>query len=296
MSSSSNPIIVAKQLVKQFGDKTVLKRVDLTIPQGATVGLLGTNGSGKSTLIKCLLGLLRISSGSATIFGDDAWDLSAGSKARLGYVPQDVRLYPWMKARQVIAYTAAFYPTWNHDLASRLLHDWNLSPDERVSTASPGQLQKLALILALGHGPELLILDEPVASLDPLARRDFLKSLLEVTQDGQHTVLFSTHITSDLERVASHVAIMKQGKIGFFGELDVLKDKVKRLRLSAREDFPPSFSVTGALRIEVEGSRAVVVVEDLYPGLLDTLRQTWHADVQVENLNLEDIFLELHQN
>jgi ABC-2 type transport system ATP-binding protein len=154
----------------------------------------------------------------------------------------------------------------------------------------------LALILALGHGPELLILDEPVASLDPLARRDFLKSLLEVTQDGNHTVLFSTHITSDLERVASHVAIMKQGKIGFFGELDVLKDKVKRLRLSAREDFPPNFSVTGALRIEVEGSRAVVVVEDLYPGLLDTLRQTWHADIQVENLNLEDIFLELHQS
>jgi ABC-2 type transport system ATP-binding protein len=296
MSSSANPIIVAKQLVKQFGDRTVLKRVDLTIPQGATVGLLGTNGSGKSTLIKCLLGLLRISSGSATIFGEDAWDLSAGSKARLGYVPQDVRLYPWMKARQVIAYTAAFYPTWDHDLASRLLHVWKLSPDERVSTASPGQLQNLALILALGHGPELLILDEPVASLDPLARRDFLKSLLEVTQDGNHTVLFSTHITSDLERVASHVAIMKQGKIGFFGELDVLKDKVKRLRLSAREDFPPNFSVTGALRIEVEGSRAVVVVEDLYPGLLDTLRQTWHADIQVENLNLEDIFLELHQS
>lgn len=295
MSSPANPsIIEAKRLSKRFDERTILKRIDLAIPQGATVGLLGTNGSGKSTLIKCLLGLLRITSGSATVFGDDAWDLSAQSKSRLGYVPQEIRLYPWMKARQVIAYTAAFYPTWDHALTDQLLHDWNLSPEEVVSTSSPGQLQKLALILALGHRPELLVLDEPVASLDPLARREFLKSLLEVTQDEHHTVLFSTHITSDLERVASHVAIMQDGEISFFGELDVLKDKVKRLRFSAAENLPPEFEVDGALRTEVEGSRALVVVRDLYPGLVDSLRSKWKADVTVEDLNLEDIFLELH--
>ncbi|MDB5387549.1 MAG: ytrB 1 [Planctomycetaceae bacterium] len=296
MNSPVETIIQASRLSKQFGAKTVLNGVELAIPKGAIVGLLGTNGSGKSTLIKCLLGLLRISSGSATIFGDAAWDLSAASKARLGYVPQDIRLYPWMKARQVIAYTAAFYPQWDHALTNQLLLDWHLSPDEAVRTSSPGQLQKLALILALGHRPELLVLDEPVASLDPMARRDFLKSLLEVTQDERHTVLFSTHITSDLERVASHVAFMQNGHIGFFGELDVLKDKVKRLRFSATESFPADLTVPGALRVEVEGPRALIVVQDFQPGMVDELRQKWHADVAVEDLNLEDIFLELHHN
>jgi ABC-2 type transport system ATP-binding protein len=296
MSTSAPTIIQTRQLSKQFGARQVLKRVNLSIPQGAIVGLLGTNGSGKSTLIKCLLGLLQVSSGSATIFGEDVWDLSAESKARLGYVPQDVRLYPWMRARQVIAYTAAFYPKWDHELTSRLLDEWHLSPEELVSTASPGQLQKLALILALGHHPELLILDEPVASLDPLARREFLKSLLAIAQDERHTVLFSTHITSDVERVASHVAIMKNGQIGFFGELDTLKESVKRLRFSAETVFPPDFAVEGALRTEVEGNRALAVVNDFQHELIGELQQKWHAEVKAEDLNLEDIFLELHHD
>ncbi|MDB5338959.1 MAG: ytrB 1, partial [Planctomycetaceae bacterium] len=288
-------IIQISHLHKSFGSNRVLRNVSLEIPQGAIVGLLGTNGSGKSTLIKCLLGLLKITQGEAKIYGEDVWDLSASSKARLGYVPQEIQLYPWMLGRQIIEYTAAFYPTWDFDLTNKLLGEWQMDPDERVSTLSPGQLQKLALILALGHSPELLIFDEPVASLDPLARREFLKSLLEITQDERHTVLFSTHITSDLERVASHVAVMRNGRIEFFDELDALKDKVKRLRISAAEDLPRDFAITGALRTEVDGPRALVAVSDLQPHMLEEIKTRWQAEVSVEDLNLEDIFLELHQ-
>lgn len=295
-TGSPEPIIQSKHLAKTFGKKTVLRDINLSIPQGAIVGLLGTNGSGKSTLIKCLLGLLRISTGTATIFNEDVWDLSAASKSRLGYVPQEIRLYPWMTVRQIIAYTAAFYPRWDGELTDRLLKEWHLPATDTVGPLSQGQMQKLALILALGHGPELLVFDEPVASLDPLARRDFLKSLLEITQDEHHTVLFSTHITSDLERVASHVAILRNGQIEFFDELDAMKDKFKRLRISARQDLPPDFQVSGALRTEVVGRRALVAVGDLQPQMVDELRTRWQADVSVENLNLEDIFLELHQS
>lgn len=294
MNTASNPVIQAQALAKSFGSKNILRDVNLTIPQGAIVGLLGTNGSGKTTLIKCLLGLLRITRGTATVFGEDAWDLSAGAKSRLGYVPQDIRLYPWMVVRQVIAYTAAFYPSWDFTLTDRLLREWHLPPTDRTGTLSPGQLQKLALILALGHRPELLIFDEPVASLDPLARRDFLKSLLEITQDECHTVLFSTHITSDLERVASHVAVLRIGRIEFFDELDAMKDKVKRLRITSEADLPTQFCVPGALRTEIDGPRALIAVSDLKPDTVRDLKEKWHADISVEDLNLEEIFLELH--
>lgn len=292
----SAPVISTRQLKKSFGSKSVLQGVDLNVPAGAVVGLVGTNGSGKSTLIKCLLGLLRPTAGTISLLGEEPWNLSASAKSRLGYVPQIVRLYPWMKVRHVVAYTSAFYDGWDSDWAETLLDRWDLPRDHRVGPLSPGQLQKLALVLALGYRPELLVLDEPVASLDPVARREFLRSLLELCQDEQHTVLFSTHITSDLERVASHLAILKQGRIVLFDELDAVKDRVKRLRISAVNDLPRNFSVRGALRMEVTGRQALVAVADLDDDLANEVRDKWQADVAVEDLNLEDIFLELHHD
>ncbi len=292
----NKPVIQIEALAKNFGQRAVLSHVNLAISRGTVVGLLGTNGSGKSTLIKCLLGLLRVSSGSSRVFGDDSWSLSAAAKARLGYVPQDVRLYPWMTAPQVIDYTAAFYPQWDHALTNDLVRRWRVPADQRIGPFSPGELQKLGLILALGHRPDLLVLDEPVASLDPAARRDFLKSLLEVTQDMQHTVLLSTHITSDLERVASHVALLRDGRISLFEELDALKDRIKRLRIRAPQDLPAAFHVAGALRTEVAGSTALVSTTQASAEMLDELRTRWQAEVSVEDLNLEEIFLELNQS
>jgi ABC-2 type transport system ATP-binding protein len=177
-----------------------------------------------------------------------------------------------------------------------MVRRWHVPTDQRIGPFSPGELQKLGLILALGHRPELLVLDEPVASLDPAARRDFLKSLLEVTQDLQHTVLFSTHITSDLERVASHVALLREGRISLFDELDSVKDRFKRLRIRATHDLPDTFQVVGALRTEVVGSTALVSTTEASPQMVDELRTRWQAEVSVEDLNLEDIFLELNQS
>ena len=301
MISTANPasvisdsVISTRQLKKSFGSKAVLQGVDLNIPAGAVVGLVGTNGSGKSTLIKCLLGLLRPTSGTISLLGEEPWNLSASAKSRLGYVPQIVRLYPWMKVKHVVAYTSAFYDSWDSTWVETLLDRWELPREHRIAPLSPGQLQKLALVLALGYRPELLVLDEPVASLDPVARREFLRSLLELCQHEQHTVLFSTHITSDLERVASHLAVLKQGRIVLFDELDAVKDRVKRLRITAANDLPPEFSVRGALRSEVQGNQALVAVADLDESLVSDVRDKWQADVAVEDLNLEDIFLELH--
>ncbi|MFO1040807.1 MAG: ABC transporter ATP-binding protein [Planctomycetaceae bacterium] len=288
-------MLEASELSRRFGNADVLTCINLAIPRGLVVGLLGTNGCGKSTLIKCLLGLLRVSGGTARLMGENPWNLSSAAKAQLGYVPQDVRLYPWMTVSQVVAYTAAFYPTWDFALTEHLVQKWELPRDSRIGPLSPGQIQKLGLILALGHRPELLILDEPVASLDPVARREFLKSLLEVTQDEKHTVLFSTHITSDLERVASHVAILKKGHVELFEDLDTVKERIKRLRISATESLPRSFAVEGALRTEVDGRVALVAATHVSDQMVKDLRSRWQAEVTVEDLNLEEIFLELHR-
>ena len=281
-------------LVKRFGTRAVLDSIDLRVPRGQVIGLLGLNGSGKSTLIKCLLGLLKADEGTATVLGTDAWQLADREKARIGYVPQEATLYPWLTVRQTVAYVSSFYSRWDRAWGEELLRRWDLPLGHRVGPLSVGQKQKLALVLALGHRPELLILDEPVASLDPVARRWFLETVLETAADGAGTVLFSTHITSDLERVASHVALLREGKVMFHDEIDVLKDRVKRLRIEAQADLPADLHLPGTLRQEVRGRQALVTVDGVDAPLVAGVRERFAAEVVVDNLNLEEIFLELH--
>lgn len=292
----------------------------MSVPRGSVTGLLGKNGAGKSTLIKCALGLHRIDAGSAEIFGDPTWTLSAEAKSRLAYVPQEVSLLPQMRIRQLVKYTSAFYPKWNQDLVEKLIGEWELDQEAKVGLLSQGQQQKLALILALGHEPELLVLDEPAASLDPAARRQFLSEILEVAIDGERTVLFSTHITSDLERVADRVAIIKSGRVLLNEELATLKDSVKRIRIHAEEMFPKSrVDLMAATRLlksrdqgrsggtatieeveaevlseRIDGRNAILSVRGFSEELKEDLECYWKAEVSIEDLNLEEIFLELH--
>jgi ABC-2 type transport system ATP-binding protein len=281
---------------KTYGSKAALNGVDLSIPPGSVVGLLGQNAAGKTTLLKTALGLIRPTAGEVKLLGDDAWNLSANAKAQIGYVPQVVTLYPWTRIRQLINYTAAFYPRWNDRLVGKLLYNWELNAEDKVGLLSVGTLQKLAIVLALGHEPRLLVLDEPAASLDPGARRDFLRTLLEIATDSGRTILFSTHITSDLERVADRVAILRSGKIVYDGELDELKDSVKRLHVTSDKPLPPSFSVPGAVQAKVEGNEALVSVREVSTRLVEDIRRNYAATVGVQDLNLEDIFLELRHD
>ncbi|MCC6580022.1 MAG: ABC transporter ATP-binding protein [Phycisphaeraceae bacterium] len=297
MNDPNDIVIDVRNLSKTYrGGGEALKDVTLRIPRGQVLGLLGKNASGKTTLLKCLVGLLRPSGGSATLLGEDAWDLSASAKSRLGYVPQTPTLPMWMRVKHLIAYTAAFYDRWNHELAETLLRRWELPENSRIATLSVGQVQRLSILLAMGHEPELLILDEPVASLDPAGRREFLAQILDLAGNGQRTILFSTHITSDVERVADTVAILRAGRLFHHRSLDELKDSVKRLHITATMDLPPSFALpgAGALKVRKEGRQAVATVQHMSPQLIADIKAQWQADVEVEDLNLEDIFLDLH--
>jgi ABC-2 type transport system ATP-binding protein len=285
-------VLTLTNVSKSFDSKRVLDQVALAIPPGSVVGLLGKNGTGKTTLIKCALGLLKPQLGQVHVFGEPAWTLSGAAKARIGYVPQTPALYPWMNVRQIIDYQASFYRRWNDELIERLLKDWNLDPSDKVGPLSVGQQQKLSILLAIGHEPELLVLDEPAAALDPEARRSFIRTVLELVGKGR-TVLFSTHITSDLERIAERIVILERGCVVIDEDLDRLKERIKRLHITSHTPLPTEFSVPGALRYARNGSEALVSVPNASPELIQEIEHRWKVAVDVEDLSLEDIFLEV---
>jgi ABC-2 type transport system ATP-binding protein len=191
--------------------------------------------------------------------------------------------------------TAAFHSSWDRALIDRLIKEWGVPLEQRIMTLSVGERQKLSVLTALGHRPELLVLDEPVASLDPIARRQFLAELFEIAGTKKRTVLFSSHIVSDLERAANKVWIVKDGRLHWQGEIDALKESVVRLQIRARKPLPTDLGVTNALSARVEGLVAQATVAKWQPAAADELARRLDAAVEVEPLGLEEIFLELHR-
>jgi ABC-2 type transport system ATP-binding protein len=219
------PIIQIRDLSKYFGSEIVLSGLNWEVGQGQVIGLLGRNGAGKSTLMECLLGLREPDGGSVRLFGEDVAALSDTTRARIGYVPQKHGLFEWMTPLQLLDYFKAMYPRWNGVKVDALLERWGfdvLMLNKPIGRLSGGEQQRLSIIRALAHDPELLVLDEPASSLDPAGRRAFLAELVDGVIERGTTVVFSTHILTDLERVALDVAFLKGGRIALQGQLDEL--------------------------------------------------------------------------
>src|ERR1700761_8568424 len=179
----ASPCLVLQGLTVSFGTQRVLAGLDWSLPPGRVVGLLGRNGAGKTTLIETLLGLREPTVGHAQLLGQPALALDDAARARIGYVPQRSDLFEWMTADQLLAYFRSFYPRWNTAKVEGLMSRWDIARDKPIRQLSGGQQQRLSIVLALAHEPELLVLDEPVASLDPAARRDFLGELVDQVID-----------------------------------------------------------------------------------------------------------------
>jgi ABC-2 type transport system ATP-binding protein len=279
-------------LRKTFGKQTVLDYLDWTLPTGRVIGLLGRNGAGKSTLIRCALGLSPIDAGQVQLFGEPVGLLRPQTLHRIGYVPQSFDLFPWMKVRQYLDFHAAFYQRWNKDLVDGLLGRWEVDAAKKIGELSQGQRQKLAIIRAIAPDPDLLLLDEPVASLDPQTRRLFLDELLRITRRPGKTVVFSTHITTDLERADAEIALLKAGRIQFSCDLPTLKSRVRRVDLL--DVLPPAeFRHPGIVRHVQEDGRAYWIVDGLDDAAITALAARFGARASVQPMSLEDIFIEL---
>ncbi len=228
-NDAASPCLALQGLTVSFGGQRVLDGLDWSLTSGRVVGLLGRNGAGKTTLIETLLGLREPGAGQAQLFGQPSLALADDARARIGYVPQRSDLFEWLTADQLLAYFRSFYPRWNTARVDGLMSRWDIPRDKTIRKLSGGQQQRLSIIRALAHDPELLVLDEPVASLDPAGRRDFLGELVDQVIDRQTTIVFSTHILSDLERVAVDVAFLSGGRIALHAPLDELLESSVRL-------------------------------------------------------------------
>jgi ABC-2 type transport system ATP-binding protein len=291
----SVPYAVAHRLGKAFYGKTVLEDVSFSVEPGDIVGVLGKNGAGKTTLLELMLGFTPPSAGGVELFGHASYRLPGAAKARLGFVPQQDELLNQLTAADQIGVIASFYPRWDDELVIRLAHEWEVDLTERVKGMSVGQRQKLSILLALGHRPDLLILDEPVASLDPVARRQFLEQIIDVAADGARSVVFSSHIVSDVERLANKIWIVKDHRLYWQGDFDALKDSIVRLHVRAPRGLPDTLAIPNALSEQRNGGTATVVVRDWRAELHGETAERLDVEIEVEPLTLEDIFLELHR-
>ncbi|MCV2353481.1 ABC transporter ATP-binding protein [Paucibacter sp. B2R-40] len=275
-----------------FGQQAVLKSLDWQLLPGQVVGLLGRNGAGKTCLLESLLGLREPQNGAVQLFGQNAAELDDAGRARIGYVPQQSDLFEGFTPAQLLRYFKSFYPRWNEAKVEGLLSRWDIARDKPIAKLSGGQQQRLSIIRALAHEPDLLVLDEPVASLDPAGRRDFLRELVEQVLDRGTTVVFSTHILSDLERVAFNVAFLKQGRIGLQAPLDELLDEVRALSgpTAVLQALIAAEGLQALSRSPLEAGRERCLVR--YPQSSSSSGQL-PVDVSSERVNLEDLFMEL---
>jgi ABC-2 type transport system ATP-binding protein len=284
-------VIDVKGLSRTFGSKRALDGVSFHAMAGQIYGLVGANGAGKTTLIKHLLGMLRAATGSVRVFGLDPVRDPVGVLGRIGYLSEERELPEWMRVDELMAYTQAFHRTWDAAYARELLETFGLDPAKKIKELSKGMRAQAGLIAAVAHRPELLILDEPSSGLDAVVRRDILDAIVRTVADDGRTVIFSSHLLDEVERMSDHVTLIHSGRVALSGVLDDVRGSYHRSRVHFAEplDQPPVLDT--ALVIEGSG-RAWSVV---HSGSLEQFRHSVSARrgevVESRDATLEEIFL-----
>ncbi|MFN0017134.1 MAG: ABC transporter ATP-binding protein [Pirellulaceae bacterium] len=290
-SPSPGNVIEIQGVTRKFGTKRALDNVSLAVPRGLVFGLVGANGAGKTTLIRHVLGLLKAQAGSVRVFGLDPVQEPVSVLSRIGYLSEEGDLPGWMRIDELMCYMRAFYPTWDEAYAQNLRKQFALDPAAKVKTLSKGQKARAGLLVALAYRPELLLLDEPSSGLDPIVRRDILGAIVRTIADEGRTVLFSSHLLDEVERISDRVAMLKGGKILFTGELDEIKETHHRLTLRFVQSLaePPTFN--GVLDCQGRGSEWSAVAVGRIDELLVAASAIGAEIVEHQPLSLDDIFL-----
>jgi len=291
---SHGPVIELKGLTKRFRRTLAVDDLSLQVPRGSTFGLIGPNGAGKTTTIKMLMGMLSPTAGRARVLGMDVFAEPVRVKQRVGYVPETHHVHRWMRVREAIGFCRSMYESWNDETCRAMLDLFALDPDKRVKHLSKGMLAKLSLLLAVSHDPDLLVLDEPMAGLDPLAREEFLDGVLRTICDRGQTMLFSTHTLDDVQRLADTVGILYEGRLLVHRNIEELLAGTKRIQATLPDGCSPKFIPPGTFWQRVRGRQWLVTVGDFSPDTVPQIREKNSLDhVEVIDLGLEDVFKDL---
>ncbi|MCC7375453.1 MAG: ABC transporter ATP-binding protein [Verrucomicrobiales bacterium] len=248
--SSAESVVSVNGLTRRFGNRIALDEVSLHVPRGSVFGLVGENGAGKTTLLRHVLGLLRPETGTVRVLGLDPAAEPVEVLSRTGYLSETRDLPDWMRIGELLRYTRAFYRTWDASYAESLRQQFELPSDQKIRSLSQGQLAKAGLLVALAFRPELLVLDEPSSGLDPVVRRDILEAIIRTVAEERRTVLFSSHLLDEIERVCDYVAMIRAGRVLLAGRLDDIKAAHRRLylRFEATHRHPPRIERALVLR------------------------------------------------
>ena len=288
-------IVEAVDLRKNYDGVEALRGLNLQVPMGSIHGFLGRNGAGKTTTIKILLGMARPNGGQVRAFGlpADSPDTSVEIRRRTGFVSEDKDLYDYMTVEEMIRFTAAFFPRWRRDLEQRYLAVFELPTARKVKALSRGTRTKLALLLALSRGAELLVLDEPTSGLDPAVAEEVLQALVSHVAREEMTVFFSSHQIAEVDQIADRIAIIDRGRTVVSGALDDLRERFRRIELVFSGDAPePAFRSPGVERVRRDGRMISVLSSAGAEQVLGEARALNPVSVDVVPVTLKEIFLE----
>lgn len=281
-----------QHVVKGFGDRPVLRDLDLQVPEGSVTAFLGRNGSGKTTTIKLLLGLLDPEEGRVRVLGHDPVEENRALLRRIGYVSEDRALYEWMSAEEMIRFTSAFYDEWDPVLAAQLCDRLGIDRDQRIRKMSRGEKGKLSLLLGLAHRPRLLILDEPTAGLDAVVRRQFIEETIELVAQEGRTVFFSSHLIDEVERIADHVTILSEGRIVLNASMDEIKGRFRRIKAHFGRDVLQVRPPEGALNFRRFERHVLFLSESWNDEAARFLREQGADRIDVDSMCLDEVFVE----
>ena len=284
------PLVVFENVSKFYDGVAALSRVSLTIPEGRIVGVLGPNGAGKTTLLRLMTGMILPDQGECRTLGKPVGELAEKELEQIGCVDQDPKLIEWLNVQQFLKYISAYYPMWDRALEERMLKQFEVDIKQRLSVLSPGNRQKVALIAAIAYHPRLLILDEPASGLDPLARAELLKILLEMIQDSRRTVLISSHILADIEKVVDHVIFLKDGRIRKENELDALREAYFEAWIPFKGAAPSQFPAAGLLETQVRDTALRLTYQSSSPEAVSAWASQAGYSAEIRPVSLEDIY------
>ncbi len=288
----SDNVIVVENLVKYFDGRCVLDGIDFSVPRGCIYGLLGRNGAGKTTIIRILLGLEPATRGSTYILDTESTSLTPNIRGRIGCVAEGHNLIQHYKVGRLIQLCKDLALKWNDEAFNHLIETFRLPTDRRIKDLSMGMRAQLNLSLAMAIDPELLILDDPTLGLDTVARRQFLELAIEVIQKQGRTILFSSHILSDVERIADRIGILAAGKLVVDCPLEALKERVKKLRVIFPDSAPANLYLTEIINQQNNGREMVLTVAN-WNEQKQTILETFKPSSCIEiPMSLEDIFIE----
>ena len=288
-------VIETADLRKSYGEIEAVRGLNLRVPAGSIFGFLGRNGAGKTTTIKMLLGMTRPTSGTVRVFQQSANETASSVtiRRRTGFVSEDKDLYDFMTVGEMIRFTAPLFPKWRKELEERYLRRFDLRPTQTVKSLSRGMRTKLALLLALCRGADLLILDEPTSGLDPAMTEEVLQALVTHVGSEEMTVFFSSHQIAEVEQIADRVAIIDRGQTVVADTLDDLRGRYRRIQL-VFEGEPPThtFTAPGVVRVRRKGRVLTLISSAGADGVASEARALNPVSIDATPVSLKDIFLE----